>query len=94
MSCIDFIIQRILLWKFFRTETGRLKHNITQQKDDERKAALQQLSKLKDEELISAKAGWEKIISEMQKQVNCLYLNRCSEKKKMYCRLPLIYKPH
>lgn len=55
-----------------RTETARLKHDITQQKDDERKAALQQLSKLKDEELVAAKAGWERIIAEMQKQMAAL----------------------
>ncbi|VDH90204.1 Hypothetical predicted protein [Mytilus galloprovincialis] len=52
-----------------RTESSRLKHDITQQKDDERKAALQQLSKLKDEEMKAGKAGLEKIIAEMQKQM-------------------------
>lgn len=68
---MDFNI--VFYYVFNRTETARLKQDITQQKDDERKAALQQLSKLKDEELAAAKVGWERIVSEMQKQVDQYY---------------------
>lgn len=53
----------------YRKETTDLRRDLTQQKEDEKKAALQQLSRLKDEEIAASKRGWENIVNELQKQV-------------------------
>ncbi|XP_056005748.1 protein FAM184A-like [Ostrea edulis] len=53
-----------------KKETTDLRRDLTQQKEDEKKAALQQLSRLKDEEIAASKRGWENIVNELQKQVS------------------------
>lgn len=46
-----------------------LRRDLTHQKEEEKKAALQQLSCLKDEEIAASKRGWENIVNELQRQV-------------------------
>lgn len=46
-----------------------LRRDLTHQKEKEKKAALQQLSRLKDEEIAASKRGWENIVNELQRQV-------------------------
>ncbi|XP_041368165.1 protein FAM184A-like [Gigantopelta aegis] len=55
-----------------RTECKKLQVELTQQKDDEKKAALDKLSSLKDEEIIAIRRGLEKTVSELQKQIENL----------------------
>ena len=52
-----------------RKETTELRRELSHQKEEEKKAALQQLSRLKDEEIAASKRGWENIVSELQRQV-------------------------
>lgn len=46
-----------------------MRRDLTHQKEEEKKAALQQLSRLKDEEIAASKRGWENIVNELQRQV-------------------------
>lgn len=55
-----------------RKECARLKLDLTQQKDEEKKAALQQLSRLKDEEVGAARRGWENKVQELHNQLDKL----------------------
>ena len=52
-----------------RAECNKLRHEVTQQKDEDRRAALEQLTAMKDEELAAAKQGWQDKINELLKQV-------------------------
>ncbi|KAK3095651.1 hypothetical protein FSP39_017162 [Pinctada imbricata] len=58
-----------------KTQCAKLKQELTQQKEDEKKAALQQLSRLKDEEIKASKKGWENIVNDLQKQITDLKSN-------------------
>ncbi|XP_060076587.1 protein FAM184A-like [Ylistrum balloti] len=55
-----------------RKECARLKLDLTQQKDEEKKAALQQLARLKDEEVVAARRGWENKVHELNNQLDKL----------------------
>lgn len=46
-----------------------MRRELTHQKEEEKKAALHQLSRLKDEEIAASKRGWENIVNELQRQV-------------------------
>ena len=61
----------MLYWNdyLYRSQCAQLKQDLTQQKEDEKRAALQQLSRLKDEEIKASKKGWENIVNDLQKQV-------------------------
>ena len=52
-----------------KRETMRLRHEIAQQKDEERKHALAQLSKMKDEESAAMKRSWEKKVEDLLAEV-------------------------
>ncbi|OWF38300.1 protein FAM184A-like [Mizuhopecten yessoensis] len=58
-----------------RKECARLKLDLTQQKDEEKKAALQQLARLKDEEVVAARRGWENKVQELHSQLDRLKRN-------------------
>ncbi|XP_033756582.1 protein FAM184A-like [Pecten maximus] len=62
-----------------RKECARLKLDLTQQKDEEKKSALQQLSRLKDEEVMAARRGWENKVQELHSQLD--KLKQCLEDK-------------
>jgi len=65
-----------------RNECSRLRRDLNQQKEDENRAALQHLAKLKDEEIAAVKRGWEGKVAELQRQVKCSdYLYRVLKTK-------------
>ena len=54
---------------FSRTECNKLRQEISEQKENEMRAALQQLSSLKDNEIAATRAGWENKVDDLMKQV-------------------------
>ena len=52
-----------------KRETMRVRHEISQQKDEERKAAIAQLARTKDEETSAMKRGWEKKVEDLLAEV-------------------------
>lgn len=52
-----------------RYECSKLREELIAQKDDEKKAALQHLSLLKDEEIAADRAGFENRIAHLNRQV-------------------------
>ena len=46
---------------------------VSQQKDEDRRAALAQLASLKDAEVEAAKQGWEAKVTELLQQVTLLF---------------------
>jgi hypothetical protein len=59
---------------FYRRECGKLREEITEQKDSEMRAALEQLSKMKDEEIMATRSGWENKVADLTKQVIMIIL--------------------
>ncbi|KAL4231837.1 hypothetical protein ACF0H5_009413 [Mactra antiquata] len=57
---------------YLRRECNKLRDEINVQKDSEMKAALEQLSRMKDEEIMATKAGWENKVQELMKQIASL----------------------
>ena len=47
----------------------RLRHEIAQQKDEDKRAAINQLQKLKEEEIEAMKRSWEKKVEDLLSEV-------------------------
>ena len=52
-----------------RNECSKLRQELTAQKDDEKRAALEHLSKLKDEAFAAERAGFENRLTHLNRQV-------------------------
>lgn len=52
-----------------RCECAKLRQELTAQKDDERRAAMEHLSKLKDEAFAAERAGFENRLTQLNRQV-------------------------
>ena len=52
-----------------RSECSKLRQELTAQKDDEKRAALEHLSKLKDEAFAAERAGFENRLTHLNRQV-------------------------
>lgn len=55
--------------QIFRRECDKLRKELTAQKEEDKRAALGQLAKMKDEEAHASKYGWEKKVSELLNEV-------------------------
>lgn len=55
-----------------RRECEKLGKEITSQKDEERRAEMDRLSELKDEQMLAAKQGWETKFKQLLDEVNWL----------------------
>ncbi|XP_074643406.1 protein FAM184A-like [Tubulanus polymorphus] len=58
-----------------REECGRIKQQVTTEKETERRLALEQLTKQKDEEMNAARDGWQSKINELLEQISRLKSN-------------------
>ncbi|WAR21084.1 F184A-like protein [Mya arenaria] len=58
-----------------RRECSKLREEINAQKESEMRAALEQLSRMKDEEISATRAGWEKKVQELMKQIASMKLS-------------------
>ena len=47
----------------------RIRHEVTQQKDEEKRAAMQQLTKAKDDEMAAMKRSWENKVQDLLSEV-------------------------
>lgn len=63
----------MMIYSTIRKECEKLHLDITAQKDEERRAEIQQLLQLKDNEMQAAKQGWEAKLSQLLQEV--YYLN-------------------
>lgn len=55
-----------------KMECSKLRQELTAQKDDERRAALEHLARLKDEEIFASRAGFENKITHLNRQLDDL----------------------
>ncbi|KAL3864834.1 hypothetical protein ACJMK2_006484 [Sinanodonta woodiana] len=66
-----------------RSECAKLRQELTEQKEKENRAALQHLASLKDEEIAASKAGWEKRVNDLMKQIAMLKENLQNSESKI-----------
>ncbi|KAL5022301.1 hypothetical protein ScPMuIL_001456 [Solemya velum] len=55
-----------------RSECSKLRDELTKQKEDEKKAAMKELARLKDDEMVAAKASWQSKIDDFLSQISIL----------------------
>lgn len=73
-----------LKWQdYLRRECNKLREEITEQKDSEMRAALRQLSAMKDEEITATRQGWENKVQELMKQITSLKESMASNNNKL-----------
>jgi len=58
-----------LIYCHCRRECNKLREEINEQKESEMRSALTQLSRMKDDEIAATKAGWEKKVQDLMRQV-------------------------
>ncbi|XP_060568985.1 protein FAM184A-like, partial [Ruditapes philippinarum] len=68
---------------YLRRECGKLREEITEQKDSDMRAALEQLSKMKDEEIMVTRSGWENKVADLTKQIASLKESMATNNSKL-----------
>ncbi|XP_013402625.1 protein FAM184A-like [Lingula anatina] len=58
-----------------RKECLKLRSELTEQKEEDKRAALQQLAKMKDEEIAAAREGWERKVTQLLDEISMLKRN-------------------
>ena len=58
-----------------RRECEKLRSELTEQHDEDKQAALKQLTSLKTQELDASKQGWQKKVTELLQEVTLIQLN-------------------
>ena len=63
-----FVLRQVL-WLADRSELSKQQQDLTNQKEEDKRAALAQLVALKDKEIVAERQGWQNKLQELLSQV-------------------------